>query len=160
MPPVMEGDRAVLTGSAPAACMGGYQKEVTAYTGGAGRLSFTFSGYGPCHNTEEVVAAIGYDADGDTANPAGSVFCAHGAGFLVEWDQVPGYMHLESCLEPQKDMGPDGIAGLAGAAARKGQAPNGRNDEPESDREWIGTEEVDAILERTFTPTGGVILRG
>ena len=63
----MEGDRAVLTGSAPAACMGGYQKEVTAYTGGAGRLSFTFSGYGPCHNTEEVVAAIGYEADGDTA---------------------------------------------------------------------------------------------
>lgn len=150
MPPVMEGDRAVLTGSAPAACMGGYQKEVTAYTGGAGRLSFTFSGYGPCHNTEEVVAAIGYDADGDTANPAGSVFCAHGAGFLVEWDQVPEYMHLESCLEPQKDMGADGIAGLAGAAARKGQAANGRNDEPESDREWIGTEEVDAILERTF----------
>ena len=78
----------------------------------------------------------------------------------MEWDQVPGYMHLESCLEPQKDMGPDGIAGLAGAAARKGQAPNGRNDEPESDREWIGTEEVDAILERTFTPTGGVILPG
>lgn len=150
MPPVMEGDRAVLTGSAPAACMGGYQKEVTAYTGGAGRLSFTFSGYGPCHNTEEVVAAIGYDPDGDMANPAGSVFCAHGAGFLVEWDQVPEYMHLESCLEPQKDMGADGLAGLAGAAARKGQAANGRNDEPESDREWIGTEEVDAILERTF----------
>ena len=150
MPPVMEGERAVLTGSAPAACMGGYQKEVTAYTGGAGRLSFTFSGYGPCHNTEEVVAAIGYDPDGDTANPAGSVFCAHGAGFLVEWDQVPEYMHLESCLEPQKDMGADGLAGLAGAAARKGQAANGRNDEPESDREWIGTEEVDAILERTF----------
>lgn len=150
MPPVMEGDWAVLTGSAPAACMGGYQKEVTAYTGGAGRLSFTFSGYGPCHNTEEVVAAIGYDPDGDTANPAGSVFCAHGAGFLVEWDQVPEYMHLESCLEPQKDMGADGLAGLAGAAARKGQAANGRNDEPESDREWIGTEEVDAILERTF----------
>ena len=147
MPPVMEGDRAVLTGSAPAACMGGYQKEVTAYTGGAGRLSFTFSGYGPCHNTEEVVAAIGYDPDGDMANPAGSVFCAHGAGFLVEWNQVPEYMHLESCLEPQKDMGADG---LAGAAARKGQAANGRNDEPESDREWIGTEEVDAILERTF----------
>lgn len=150
MPPVMEGDRAVLTGSAPAACMGGYQKEVTAYTGGAGRLSFTFSGYGPCHNTEEVVAAIGYDPDGDMANPAGSVFCAHGAGFLVEWNQVPEYMHLESCLEPQKDMGADGLAGLAGAAARKGQAANGRNDEPESDREWIGTEEVDAILERTF----------
>ena len=150
MSPVMEGDRAVLTGSAPAACMGGYQKEVTAYTGGAGRLSFTFSGYGPCHNTEEVVAAIGYDPDGDMANPAGSVFCAHGAGFLVDWDQVPEYMHLESCLEPQKDMGVDGLAGLAGAAARKGQAPNGRNDEPESDREWIGTEEVDAILERTF----------
>lgn len=150
MPPVMEGDRAVLTGSAPAACMGGYQKEVTAYTGGAGQLSFTFSGYGPCHNTEEVVAAIGYDPDGDMANPAGSVFCAHGAGFLVEWNQVPEYMHLESCLEPQKDMGADGLAGLAGAAARKGQAANGRNDEPESDREWIGTEEVDAILERTF----------
>ncbi|WP_320968037.1 translation factor GTPase family protein [Hungatella hathewayi] len=149
MPPVMEGDRAVLTGSAPAACMGGYQKEVTAYTGGAGRLSFTFSGYGPCHNTEEVVAAIGYEADGDTANPSGSVFCAHGAGFLVDWDQVPEYMHLESCLETQKDRA-DGIAGAAGADGRKSQRTGARGDGTEREETWIGTEEVDAILERTF----------
>lgn len=147
MPPALEGDRAVLTGSAPAACMGGYQKEVTAYTGGAGRLSFTFSGYGPCHNTEEVVEAIGYDADGDTDNPAGSVFCAHGAGFLVEWDQVPEYMHLESCLEPQKNMGIEGMAaGNPGIRLAKKE----RDDGTGSEETWIGTDEVDAILERTF----------
>lgn len=150
MPPLMEGERAVLTGSAPAACMGGYQKEVTAYTGGAGRLSFTFSGYGPCHNTEEVVAAIGYDADGDTANPAGSVFCAHGAGFLVDWDQVPEYMHLESCMEPQKATGPAGLASLERASGRKGQMANSQKNGAEKEDTWIGTEEVDAILDRTF----------
>lgn len=98
--PLVEGDLAVLTGSAPVATMGGYQKEVTAYTKGRGRLSCTLKGYEPCHNAQEVIAAAAYDPEGDLSNPVGSVFCAHGAGFVVPWDQVEDYMHLESCLKP------------------------------------------------------------
>lgn len=142
-PPLMEGDRAILNGSAPAVCMDGYQKEVTAYTGGAGRLSLAFAGYGPCHNADEVIAACGYDPDGDTENPAGSVFCAHGAGFLVDWDEVPDYMHLESCLETRGAAEESG----GGAGRRTG---NGRMESAGGEEAWLGTEEVDAILERTF----------
>lgn len=98
--PLVEGDLAVLTGSAPVATMGGYQKEVTAYTKGRGRLNCTLKGYEPCHNAQEVIAAAAYDPEGDLSNPVGSVFCAHGAGFVVPWDQVEDYMHLESCLKP------------------------------------------------------------
>ena len=58
----------------------------------------TLDGYGPCHNEEEIIAAAGYDPDADLANPSGSVFCTHGAGFVVNWDEVKDYMHLESCL--------------------------------------------------------------
>ncbi|MDO5344289.1 MAG: TetM/TetW/TetO/TetS family tetracycline resistance ribosomal protection protein [Lachnospiraceae bacterium] len=93
--PRQEGEMAVLTGSAPVSEMRDYQTEVTAYTKGCGRLFCTLKGYEPCHNAEEVIEAIGYDADGDTENPAGSVFCSHGAGFVVPWDQVEAYMHLD-----------------------------------------------------------------
>ena len=95
-PPVMEGEYAVLSGSAPVACMDGYQQEMTAYTGGLGRLACTLKGYAPCHNADEVIEASGYDADSDTENPSGSVFCAHGAGFVVPWDQVRSHMHVDS----------------------------------------------------------------
>ena len=78
---------AVLTGSAPAACMRDYQREVTNYTRGRGRLSLSLKGYEPCHNQDEVVEAMGYDFDGDLADPAGSVFCSHGAGVVVPWDR-------------------------------------------------------------------------
>ena len=101
-PPETEGELSVLTGSVPAATMRDYQKEVTAYSRGRGRLVCSLKGYEPCHNTEEVVAAIGYDSEKDTENPTGSVFCAHGAGFNVPWDQVENYMHLESCLRPEQ----------------------------------------------------------
>ncbi|WFR55666.1 TetM/TetW/TetO/TetS family tetracycline resistance ribosomal protection protein [Anaerocolumna sp. AGMB13025] len=85
----------VLTGSAPVVAMRNYQKEVTAYTKGQGKLFCSLKGYEPCHNTQEVIESIGYDSERDLANPTGSVFCAHGAGFLVEWDKVKDYMHLE-----------------------------------------------------------------
>ena len=88
------GDHAVLTGSGPAACLRGYGLEVTAYTKGQGRFSCTLSGYAPCHDQDEVVAAIGYDCDGDLANTADSVFCSHGAGTVVKWDEVEQHMHL------------------------------------------------------------------
>ncbi len=95
-PPEIDGEISVLTGSAPVATMRGYQAEVTAYTSGRGRLFCTLKGYQPCHNSEEVIEAIAYDSERDLDNPTGSVFCAHGAGFIVEWDKVQDYMHVES----------------------------------------------------------------
>lgn len=94
--PRMDGEYASLTGSAPAAAMRGYQSEVNAYTRGLGRLSCILKGYEPCHNTEQVIEQFGYYPEADLENPASSVFCAHGAGFVVPWDQVPEYAHLES----------------------------------------------------------------
>lgn len=98
-PPVLEGEMAVLTGTAPVAKMQGYQRKVVAYSGGNGRLFCTLKGYEPCHNMEEVVEQIGYDAKRDMDNPSASVFCAHGAGFLVDWYDVEKYMHVESPLQ-------------------------------------------------------------
>lgn len=95
-PPDIVGDMSVLTGYAPVATMQGYQTEVTSYTKGRGRLFCTLRGYEPCHNAEEVIEAIGYDSERDIDNPTSSVFCAHGAGFVVEWDKVHSYMHLEN----------------------------------------------------------------
>ena len=95
-PPNVNGDLAILTGSAPVATMGGYQIEVNAYTKGRGSLFCTFEGYKPCHNHEEVIENIGYDSELDIDNPTGSVFCSHGTGFLVDWDQVEDYMHIEN----------------------------------------------------------------
>ena len=97
-PPELTGDTAVLTGSAPVSSMRDYAVQVTAYTKGRGRLFCTVSGYEPCHNQAEVAAAIGYDPDSDVENTGDSVFCAHGAGFVVKWNESDGYMHLESGL--------------------------------------------------------------
>ena len=90
-----DGDVAVLTGTAPVATMQDYMTEVHSYTKGTGRLILELKGYDICHNSAEVVERIGYDSEEDTANPTGSVFCAHGAGFVVPWNEVPDYMHLE-----------------------------------------------------------------
>ncbi|MEG2420780.1 MAG: TetM/TetW/TetO/TetS family tetracycline resistance ribosomal protection protein [Oscillospiraceae bacterium] len=99
---------AVLTGSVAVAALGDYQKEVAAYTHGAGRLSYRFAEYRPCANAPEVIAAADYDVDGDLEQTADSVFCAHGAGVLVRWDQVPQRMHLPSVLPPPRvDQPPD-----------------------------------------------------
>lgn len=101
-----------LTGSAPASEMRDYQREVWAYTKGRGRLTLTLKGYEPCHNAEEVIEAIGYDSERDIDNPTGSVFCAHGAGFLVKWDEVPEYMHIkEDFLSEESGIGADGEDG-------------------------------------------------
>ncbi len=90
-----DGDVAILVGTAPVATMQDYMTEVHSYTKGMGRLSLELKGYDVCHNSAEVVERIGYDSEEDTANPTGSVFCAHGAGFVVPWNEVPDYMHLE-----------------------------------------------------------------
>ena len=101
-PPFPDGDNMVLTGSAPVAAIQDYSREVVRYTGGRGRFFCALKGYESCHNEEEVVNEAGYDPEGDLDNPTGSVFCAHGAGFVVPWDQVKDYMHVDgSCVIQQ-----------------------------------------------------------
>ena len=90
-----DGDVAIIIGTAPVSTMQDYMTEVHSYTKGSGRLSLELKGYDVCHNSAEVVEQIGYDSEEDTANPTGSVFCAHGAGFVVPWNEVPDHMHLE-----------------------------------------------------------------
>ena len=99
--PEILGENTRIVGSAPVATMKDYVKEVNAYTHGKGRLFCELKGYGPCHNQEEVIEQIGYDSEADTNNPTCSVFCAHGAGFLVPWNEVENYMHVESCWQQE-----------------------------------------------------------
>ena len=101
-PPETEGEFAVLSGTAPVATMRGYTREVMQYTHGQGRLSVALKGYELCHNADEVIASIGYNADNDLENTADSVFCSHGAGHTVKWDEVPSYMHLPSVMESKQ----------------------------------------------------------
>lgn len=98
-PPETEDDMAVITGTAPVASMRDYQMEVTAYTKGRGRLSCIFKGYDICHDAKQIQEQIGYEAEHDPENPTGSVFCSHGAGFYVPWNEVTKYMHIESQLK-------------------------------------------------------------
>lgn len=134
---------AVLTGVVPAATMQDYQTEVHAYSKGQGRLFMTLKGYLPCHNAEEVIEKSGYDSERDLENPTGSVFCAHGAGFVVEWNKVKEYMHVDSGLDfSGKDDSFNGEIALGDA--------NRANAGKESLEMAIGTDEIDRILERTF----------
>ena len=93
--PVAEGDRAEIAGAAPASEIGSYALDVSAYSGGRGRLFLEYAGYRPCHNAEQVIAEAAYDPVADLANTPGSVFCSHGAGYNVAWDQVPAQAHVE-----------------------------------------------------------------
>ena len=132
-PPVTEAETVTLTGSAPASAMGGYQREVNAYTRGRGRLALTLKGYEPCHNAEEVILERGYDPERDLENPASSVFCAHGAGFVVEWDRVPEYAHGDSGWG-QEAKGPGFCGGeepdAGNKTARESYSGNGTAREP------------------------------
>ena len=101
-PPQTTDDLTVVTGTAPVAEMSDYMQDVVQYTRGRGRLSCTLKGYAPCHNAADVIADAAYDCDADTDNTADSVFCAHGAGFNVRWDDVPKFMHLPFVLTGKK----------------------------------------------------------
>lgn len=101
--PETAGEMTILTGSAPVVTMRDYQREVISYTRGRGRLACSLKGYEPCHNEEEIIEQIGYDPEADLENPTGSVFCAHGAGFVVPWYEVKQYMHVESPLKWEAD---------------------------------------------------------
>ena len=141
--PETENDQAVLTGSAPVSEMRGYQKEFAAYTGGFGRLFCTLKGYDVCHDAENVVGEISYDPDSDIDNTADSVFCAHGAGFIVPWYQVEEYMHVESTMKDAEEQG-EGTDRRQAARLVRAQAAS-RTIE-------LTREELDAIYVRTPDP--------
>lgn len=105
--PQIEGEYSVIRGNAPVATMRAYQTEVISYTKGRGRLFCTLKGYEPCHNAEEVMALAGYDSEADTEHPTGSVFCSHGAGFVVGWQDADEYMHVESGLRLAEEIPSD-----------------------------------------------------
>ena len=143
------GDTARLTGRLPVATARGYAREVAAYTHGLGRWSVLPAGYDACHDAEAVVAACGYDPDADTENPADSVFCAHGAGYTVHWDEVPARAHVASGLARRlAPAGADADGDGQGAARRRADAYRGTL---EQDKELL------AIFERTY---GAVKRRG
>lgn len=135
--PTQQGEFAVLTGEIPVASARGYAAEVTAYTSGRGQLSCTLLGYRPCHNAEEVIEAADYDPERDVDNPTCSVFCSHGAGYLVPWNEVPAHAHVDSGLsltpkdEPQRT--------------------------PQRAAVWSGGSGLDAELEEIFVRTYGPI---
>lgn len=137
--PETVGEYAVLTGTVPASEMTGYQAEMLAYSSGKGRLYTELKGYAPCHNADEVIEKIGYDAERDTENPCGSVFCAHGAGFVVGWGRVEEYMHLDHALP---------AAGSEGASPRSGIQIKERTNGTAVD--YIGQDEIDEIMNRTY----------
>ena len=141
-----------LTGTAPASNMRDYQKDVWAYTKGRGRITFTLNGYEPCHNAEEVIEQIGYDSERDIENPTGSVFCAHGAGFLVKWDEVPEYMHIkEDFLLEKADEESEEIQKMEGNIRLGKKSNSGGNYAGSSYSAGYGDDpELLAIMEREF----------
>ena len=137
------GSRAILTGTAPVATMQGYPIEVTAYSKGQAKLFCSLQGYAPCHNEEEIIEAIGYDSERDLEQPTGSVFCAHGAGFLVEWYEVPEYMHLEPFAVKQKK-----IEGIQERQTQRIQQV--REVQASKKQSAYQEDELKAIFERTY----------
>ena len=145
-PPETDGARGILRGVAPVSEMHGYANVVMAYTGGEGRLSLSIDGYRACHNPDQVIEEYAYDSDADIENPTGSVFCAHGAGFVVPWDQVDAYMHLERALDAD-----DGKSeGLTMPIAVPRQAKS---------NQYQGTLEEDKELESIFVREFGPVKR-
>lgn len=149
-PPEVEGDMSVIVGSAPVATMRDYQKEVTSYSKGRGRIFCTLQGYAPCHNTEEVLEAAGYDPERDLENPTGSVFCAHGAGFNVPWDKVPEYMHIESQLEKMR---------VKATGSRNDTTPKNEISRKSKHQQLYAAEVENRELEEIFIRTYGKVER-
>ena len=158
--PEVEGETAILKGTAAVAQMRDYQKEVVSYTHGTGKLFCSLKGYAPCKNQDEVVQNIGYDPEADLENPTGSVFCAHGAGFVVPWDQVEAYMHLQSGVDMDEldseswyeDVESAQNLGTAVDNANISRNISGKNGKFSYSGSYEEAEELQAIFERTFGP--------
>ncbi|MBE5054732.1 TetM/TetW/TetO/TetS family tetracycline resistance ribosomal protection protein [Pseudoflavonifractor sp. DSM 107456] len=140
-PPETVGEYAVLTGRAPVAGMRDYAAEVAAYTRGQGRLFCTLSGYEPCHNAQQVVEEIGYDPERDVEHTPDSVFCTHGAGYVVKWDQVKAQMHVESGL------------------MRREEEPEISESQPRREARYTGSLAEDAELQAIYERTYGKVER-
>jgi len=139
-PAESEDELSLLIGFAPVESMRNYYAELAAYTRGRGRLSCTLRGFEPCREQEKIVAAIGYDPERDTENPTGSVFCDHGAGDYVPWNEVKAMAHTESPLREEKDDAPTSSG-------------------PRVSRAYSGTVEEDKELLRIFESTYGKVER-
>jgi len=147
-PPVMEGEVALIKGRAAVAAMADYQITVNAYSRGMGKLTCVPGGYEPCFNPEEVVFGIGYDSEKDPENPTGSVFCAHGAGFTVSWDQVEDYMHLESGIDlPENPENREKPADRLVFPKEAAHQPKGRSKDY-----YHNEKELEQIFTRTYGP--------
>lgn len=148
----IEEDNATIRGNAPVSTLTGYSSEVVAYTGGLGKLSYSVRGYGECHNEAEVIEKIGYDPERDIRNSGDSVFCSHGSGIIVPWNEVKQHMHMPSVLAPTKELTDEQIRMRA------------KRQVSETVSDFIAPEEVDAILnsathankKETFTPHKGI----
>ena len=143
--PKIEEEMAILTGSAPVAGMRGYMTEVYAYTKGRGRFNCTLKGYEPCHNAEEVIEAIGYDPEADVENTPDSVFCAHGAGYIVKWNEVPEHMHVESGFVTDEPEEEEILEPVYRTPVPKDHSLYGS---------WKEDRELEAIFNRTFGSKG------
>lgn len=136
-----DGDNVIITGEGPVSVIGNYQAEVNAYTKGSGRLALQMAGYRPCHNTEEVLEKYGYDPERDTRNPADSVFCAGGSGYVVPWNEVREHAHVEIAVSDTT---------VAGGQTDKKVKLSAKQASRTVSDEWIGTDEVDRILNETY----------
>lgn len=150
-PPQIEGDNAILTGRAPVVCIQNYAAELASYTGGTGTVSLSLSGYDECHNAKEVIDEADYHPEADLKNTPDSVFCSHGAGVVIPWDEVRDHMHIETPDSVKALI--DGTAGAEQTGDEKEEsgfkARVDRTDKA-SISQALGTDEVDAILNRTF----------
>ncbi|MGN0316698.1 MAG: NYN domain-containing protein [Lachnospira sp.] len=131
----------VVKGEAPVSCIGNYQAEINAYTRGTGSIALRMSGYGECHNSDEVIEKFGYDPLRDTRNPVDSVFCGHGSGYVVPWNEVSQHCHVECVLETD-DRQDDGTVRMRKLSSLESART--------VSKEWIGTEEIDKILQETY----------
>lgn len=145
-PPQVSGDMAVLCGFAPVATMNGYQVEVNAYTHGKGNLFCTPDGYRPCHNQEEIIAKIGYDSELDPDNPTGSVFCSHGESFIVSWDQVEKFMHIENNMKELFVQSSNDVLQDSEIDIKPDKASDNKKDF------WEEEKELEEIFTRTYGP--------
>ena len=140
--------RCVLTGCAPVETMRDYQKEVYVYTRGQGSLTVRLKGYMPCHNADEVIEERHYDPEADLRNPAGSVFCSHGAGFVVPWNQVKEYMHVESCFAGDRKAIEESAFQEELEKRKEAARKREENRSASGGEYFLGTDEIDAILQQ------------
>lgn len=159
--PVVDGEYSILVGRVPVSTFQDYQLELQAYTSGRGRLTLALDGFAPCHNAEEVVEGFGYDPEGDVRRPTGSVFCAHGAGFQVPWDEVENYAHTECTIDLEGLMAKwessgEGAEDLLKSGKVAVKSSDELLDKPLAGAKMkkasgvISVEEIDAILASTF----------